>query len=287
MTKNGIDISKHNGKIDFTKVKKAGVDFVIIRAGFGKEATQKDPLFDENYVGATKAGLPVGAYWYSYAKTPEEAKKEAQVCYDVVKGKKFEYPIFFDIEEKVAFASKKADTICKAFCDFMEEKGFFAGIYISRSPAQSYLSMETRNRYAMWLAEYNKKLNYNGSYGMWQYSSTGVVEGVKGSVDRDYAYVDYPAIIKAKGLNGFKKTAEKKAAPAKKPKHGEGQLITLLHKNLYRDAYTKTYNKQISGSFYVYDGEEVNKRYRITTRRQYCGKLPASEYVTGFVELDS
>lgn len=288
MTKNGIDISKHNGKINFEKVKKSGVEFVIMRAGYGKEAGQKDPLFEENYAGATKAGLPVGAYWYSYAKTPEESKKEAQVCCEVIKGKKFEYPIFFDIEEKATFASKKADAICKAFCDFMEGKGYFAGIYISRSPAQTYLSEETRKRYALWLAEYGTKINYkSGSYGMWQRSSTGVVDGISGTVDLDNSYINYPEIIKAKGLNGYKKTTKKKATPAKAAKHSEGKLVTLLHKNLYRDAYTKTYNKQISGSFYVYDGKEVNGRYRITTRRQYCGKEPVSEYVTGFVELDS
>lgn len=94
--------------------------------------------------------------------------------------------------------------MCKAFCDTLEAAGYFAGIYISRSPAQTMLTKEVADRYALWLAEYGSKCNYSGAYGMWQYSSTGRVSGINGAVDMDYCYVDYPGIIKSKGLNGFK-----------------------------------------------------------------------------------
>ncbi len=94
--------------------------------------------------------------------------------------------------------------MCKAFCGALEAAGYFAGIYISRSSAQTMLTSEVANRYALWLAEYGSKCNYSGAYGMWQYSSTGRVPGINGNVDCNYCYVDYPSVIKAKGLNGFK-----------------------------------------------------------------------------------
>lgn len=88
--KKGIDISYCQKKVDWNKV---NADFVIMRAGYGRLATQKDSMFEDHYAGAKKAGIPVGAYWYSYAKTPEEARLEADACIDVIKGKQFEYPI--------------------------------------------------------------------------------------------------------------------------------------------------------------------------------------------------
>ena len=95
----GIDVSVHNGSINWNQVKAEGVQFVILRAGYGKLASQKDQRFEEYYAGAKSAGIPVGSYWYSYATGVEEAKIEAEVCISVLKGKQFEYPIYFDLEE--------------------------------------------------------------------------------------------------------------------------------------------------------------------------------------------
>ncbi len=92
MTKNGIDVSEHQGAIGWSRVKASGVDFAILRAGYGKFATQKDRQFEANYANTKTVGLPVGAYWYSYAKTPEEARQEAQICLEIVKNRQFEYP---------------------------------------------------------------------------------------------------------------------------------------------------------------------------------------------------
>lgn len=86
----GIDVSVHNGDIDWGKVKADGIDFAIIRAGFGRLEKQKDEKFEQNYAGAKAAGIPIGAYWYSYAMTPEEAELEADVFLSVIKGKQFE-----------------------------------------------------------------------------------------------------------------------------------------------------------------------------------------------------
>ena len=97
----GIDVSVHNGTIDWQKVKDTGIDFAILRAGYGRFESQKDTKFEDNYAGAKAVGLSIGAYWYSYATTPDEAKQEAEVCISILNGKQFEYPIFFDLEENL------------------------------------------------------------------------------------------------------------------------------------------------------------------------------------------
>lgn len=206
----GIDVSKHQGNVNFEKVKASGIDFVIIRAGYGKDISQKDKYFEQNYKSAKAAGLKVGAYWYSYADTVDEVKQEAKVCIQAIKGKTFEYPIYFDLEESSQFSKGKSfcDSLVKTFCNELEKAGYWAGLYISRSPLQTHLSSSVAKRYALWIAEYNDKCNYSGDYGMWQYSSKGKVSGVSGNVDMDYCYVDYPNLIKNKGLNGYKKATD-------------------------------------------------------------------------------
>ena len=208
----GIDVSQWQGNIDFNKVKAAGINFVIIRAGYGRSITQKDPYFETNYKKAKAAGLNIGVYWYSYADSVADAKAEAATCIKAISGKTFEYPIFFDLEERKQFNKGAAfcSSLVTAFCGELEKAGYFAGLYISRSPLTQYISSEVRSRYALWVAEYGGKLNYSGDYGMWQNSSTWRVNGVSGNVDHDYSYVDYPSIIKKGGYNGFKKSDPKK-----------------------------------------------------------------------------
>ena len=202
----GIDVSYYQGTIDFQKLKNAGIKFVIIKAGYGKYGKQKDECFEENYKNAKAAGLDVGAYWFSYAKTANEALQEAKVCLAAIKGKKFEYPIYFDVEGDSLVSKSVVSAMCKTFCNALEDAGYFAGIYISRSPAQTILDDTCKTRYALWLAEYSSKCNYSGSYGMWQYSDKGSVSGINGNVDMDYCYVDYPSKIKSAGLNGYTAT---------------------------------------------------------------------------------
>ena len=122
----GIDVSSWQDNIDFGKVKASGIDFVIIRAGYGRETSQKDNCFEQNYNAAKAAGLDVGAYWYSYADSAEDAVKEAKACMEVIKGKKFEYPIYFDLEEQSQFAKGRnfCDSVIKAFCGELEKNGY-------------------------------------------------------------------------------------------------------------------------------------------------------------------
>ena len=203
--KNGIDVSAHNGVIDWGKVKSSGIEFAILRAGYGKLASQKDTKFDANYAGATAAGVPVGVYWYSYAKTPDEARLEADVCISVIKGRKYSYPIYFDIEEDSALKTGKdnCSAMVRAFCERLESAGYWAGLYASRSVLQTYITDAVKNRFAVWAAEWGDKLNYTGPVGIWQKSESGRVNGISGNVDLDVCYVDYPEKIKARGLNGY------------------------------------------------------------------------------------
>lgn len=199
----GIDISHFQGTPDFSKLR-GQVDFIILQIGYGRYASQVDKQFERNYAQCKKYGIPVGGYWFSYAATAAEAKQEAEVCLSVIKGKQFEHPIWFDVEGKSLTNRTAVSAMCQAFCGALEQAGYFTGIYMSRSPAQTHLTQEVARRYALWLAEYGSRLNWSGSAGMWQYSSTGTVPGISGNVDLDECYVDYPSIIKAKGLGGFK-----------------------------------------------------------------------------------
>ena len=132
----GIDVSVHNGNIDWNKDKADGIEFAILRAGFGRLEKQKDEKFEQNYAEAKAAGIPVGAYWYSYAMSPEEAELEADVFLKVIKGKQFEMPVYFDLEEKKQFdlGKEKVSAIMRAFLERVESAGYFTGLYGSASP---------------------------------------------------------------------------------------------------------------------------------------------------------
>lgn len=204
----GIDISRWQGSPDFSKVK-AKVDYVIAQIGYGKYSSQVDSSFNYNYTNCKANNIPIGGYWYSYAKSVDEARQEAQACVALIKGKKFEYPIYYDLEEGLGNLGRSlVSNIAIAFCTELEKNGYFAGIYISRSPAQAYLTDDVVKKYALWLAEYSSQLNWSGPVGMWQYSSTGRIDGINGNVDMNYCYEDYPNLIKSNGLNGYPKPEE-------------------------------------------------------------------------------
>lgn len=231
MTK-GIDVSMWQKNIDFDKVKAAGYDFVIIRCNNwdnGLNCVVVDPYFEQNYARAKAAGLAVGAFYFTWQNSVLGARKDAELCLELIRGKQFEYPIYFDLEWQKAFAQGRSvcSAMVEAFCGALEEAGYFAGLYISRSPLQSYITETVANRYALWIAEYDvTKPQYNGEYGMWQYSSTGRVPGIAVNidVDLDECYVDYPKIIKSGGFNGFTKQTEQHSKPLKGDLNGDGKV---------------------------------------------------------------
>lgn len=208
----GIDVSKYQELIYWEKVKAAGIDFSILRAGLGKYITQIDPRFEQNAFGALSAGLHVGAYWFSYATSPEEARQEAQVCAQVLepyKGK-FDFPVYFDYEYASEEYSKKQgvtptqalrESLAQAFCEEIESRGWRAGVYTNNDYLKNRWRLDVLKQWEIWLADYTGGPDV--SCGMQQTSSTGTVDGISGNVDMDTAFVDYPALIRNDGWNGF------------------------------------------------------------------------------------
>lgn len=197
----GVDVSEWQGNINWSHVKTDGVKFAIIRAGIGHRV---DDQFANNYAGCKSNSVPVGAYWYSKATTVAEAKQEAQDFLAALKGKTFEYPVYMDFEESAQFALGKAkcSELVDAFLTVLEQAGYYAGLYCSTSYLNSHVSESVRKRYTIWCADYRGSCGYTGDYGIWQ-PGTGTIYGIDTEVDLDYAYIDYPKIIKNAGLNGF------------------------------------------------------------------------------------
>ena len=219
----GIDVSRHNGKIDWAKVKAAGVKFAILRAGYGKLASQKDSKFEEYYAACIKNGIKVGAYWYSYATSAAEAKQEAEACYQCIKGKKFEYPIYFDYEDPTIMppkvSSERAKTLARdiipAFINTLENKGYFVGLYTFKAIYDTYVPAEYKTRYSIWIAHVTDSGSYVFGtsprketsvrpYDMWQFTWKGKLDGAPyNTVDLDVCVRDFPTLIKSKGFNGY------------------------------------------------------------------------------------
>lgn len=243
-TYEGIDVSQHNGSIDFNKVKAAGKSFVMIRAGYGRYLKQKDPLFEQNYTRAKAAGMHIGAYWYSYATNVSQAQEEARVFLQVISGKSFDYPLAFDIEDQtqVGLSTATKNAIIDAFCKAIEKAGYYCLLYSYESFLSSQISASTRNQYDVWCANINRSPSI--TYGIHQYSFTGRVNGISSDVDLNRTTKDYPTIIKNAGLNGFKKPA-RPVTPAPKVldstgfKNGDSNEGTLALKKLLKIAKTK------------------------------------------------
>ena len=205
----GIDVSIYQGNVDWERVKASGVQFAILRAGYGREISQVDDTFEANYAGCKAVGLPVGAYWYSYANSVDRAKQEAKTCLEAIKGKVFEFPVWFDqeYEASIKACSKATRTdMVRAFCAELESAGYYTGIYCSRDWLNNWLDYDRLRHLDVWVAAYGSSPgNVALSYGMWQHSSTGHVDGISGDVDLDVAYKNYPTVIRNAGLNGYGK----------------------------------------------------------------------------------
>lgn len=185
-----IDVSTWQGSIDFKKVKSAGYDYVIIRAGYGKEKSQKDNMFETNYKNAKSAGLKVGAYWFSYAMSPSTATAEADACLSCIKGKKFELPVYYDMEYQPAMSTSNSNYTKMAvnFCNKLKSNGFKSGVYSSASVYDYLLNRTTlkNNGISIWNAEWYIKPSITCD--VWQYSDNGRINGISTNVDLNYIY---------------------------------------------------------------------------------------------------
>lgn len=218
-----IDVSVYQGDINWDAVKADGVEVAILRAGYGRTASQKDTSFERNYKEAKRVGIKVGAYWYAYAEDVADARREAAACMEVIKGKKFEYPIYYDVEEGYILnkGSNFVNSIIQAWHDELRANKWYSGLYMSKSHIDNLVDPDLAYKYALWVAQWTSVCTYTGDYGMWQYTSSGYVKGISGRVDMDWCYKPYPETIMNGGYNGYTKTSKPSTPTTSKKKSNE------------------------------------------------------------------
>ena len=194
---NGIDVSCHNDKVDWTKIKESGIDFAIIRCGFGKDTTsQDDSTFRYNINECKRLSIPYGVYIYSYALNTDDAISEASHVLRLIKGYEPKYGIWFDMEDADGYKKKNGmpsnDTlvdICDVFCKEIKKNGYNqVGIYANLDWWNNRLNSSKLDVYDKWVAQWGEKCTYGKKYVMWQYTSDGSADGIIGRVDMNYCY---------------------------------------------------------------------------------------------------
>ncbi len=217
----GIDVSQHQGRIDWAQVKASGVDFAIIRCGFRGQTAggiYEDTYFKTNVASATAAGIKVGIYFYSTAVNENEALEEAAWVVSKIKTYRITYPVVYDFEDFGAYrcanvGGAQATSNALTFLNFVQANGYEPMMYANKSDITSRMSRSSFSC-KFWLAHYTTQTDYTGNYNMWQYTSKGSVPGISGNVDMDIAYFSYGATAEAKHTHNFSevvKNSEKAA----------------------------------------------------------------------------
>ncbi len=207
MSQKGLDVSEFQETINWSQVKSAGFQFAMLRAGYGFSTV--DRQFRRNASECNRLKIPIGAYWFCYAISPETARQEADGCIETISSYRFDYPICYDIEQAtinyavqngITITPQLATQIVSTFCNRLEERGYFAMYYSNRDFLNRYLPKDFSDRYALWYAYYNDQLDET-KCGLWQYTNKGTIPGISGDVDLDIGFVDYPTIIQNAHLN--------------------------------------------------------------------------------------
>ena len=290
----GIDVSKHQGKINWEKVNNSGVDYAIIRCGYGQDQyNQDDEYWDINAKACEQYGIPYGTYLYSYADTVEKAASEAKHVLRLVEGYDLSYPIYYDLEESSVRSklnkSQIAD-IAETFCSIIEEAGYEAAIYSSKDWFENYLTDSRFDQWDRWVAQYNTQCTYRGEYTMWQCSSKGYVDGIDGYADLniDFGaalnYTEEPYLVEENGKIYCYSKGEKLFGEQKVEGYwyyfdekNDGEMATG-----WRDIPVKT-----GGTKTVYYNEDGRMTYgekKIDGSWYYFNKITGAR-VIGFVEL--
>ena len=184
-----VDISEFQQGINFNKMKNDGIKAVIIRAGYGRESSQKDCMFESHYRNAKAAGLKIGVYWYSYADSAGDAEKEAKDCLECINNKSLDMPIYYDLEDnsQTKLGKAKLTEIAERFCETIKKSGYRAGVYANLNWFNNYLDYDKlKKKYSIWLAQYNSVNEL--SCDIWQNSSTGRVSGYGKNIDTNIIF---------------------------------------------------------------------------------------------------
>ena len=261
----GIDVSHWQGLIDWDTLKKStDISFAIIRVGVG---TKKDKYFNSNVAKALAANIYCGVYVYSKATSPEEATEEADFVIKSIKSYNIRFPVYYGIEDsrQLRLTNEERTALITSFCDRISAAHYIPGVYANTNWFNTKFNLNLLKKYEKWIAHLGVTApSYDGAYGMWQYSSTGKVDGIEGDVDLDYCYINYLAYPQ-----NFK----------------IGTKLILNNVPLYTSSIRKEPSSTINGTYYIYDGIAMNNRFRITELKKNINTLPISEKVTGYVKL--
>lgn len=248
----GIDVSEHQGRIDWDKVKADGIEFAMIRCGYGNdEPSQDDSQFERNVQEAERVGIPWGAYLYSYALNINEAKSEAAHVLRLLKGKTPLYPIAFDMEDADGYKKRRgmpsnavlAD-ICDTFLSTVKKAGFKVVLYANKNWLTNRLNDQKLDQYDIWVAQWGARVTYQDDYVMWQYTNSGTVNGIGSGVDMNYSYRDFASRtvqtassddkIRYRLVTGTFPTKEAQHAAAEKLRKKMGWVVYEYDKSSHR-----------------------------------------------------
>ncbi len=232
----GIDVSKYQGTINWAAVKSSGIDFAMIRTGFGGESwsSQTDPYFATNYSNARANGIKVGAYHYSYATSVAMAQNEATLCLHILNGRQLDYPVAYDVEDKSQFglSSNTLGQIVQAFCGKMQAAGYKTVVYSYYNFYKAHLTSPLVSQYDTWIAHDTTMTDFK-PYTMWQYGQRSV-SGVSGACDVDYSFYDYSG------------TEKEQETPVPFPEQPSEQVFTCDTTGTYTFGSNQTYYYKIT-----------------------------------------
>lgn len=313
----GIDVSEHQGTINWNKVKNAGIQFVMIRAGYGINTV--DSNFIKNITGAKYAGLNIGVYWFSYANNVQRATQEAEFFLKTIEPYRssINMPVCFDWEyDSLNYIRRTYGTVAtmplvsdmaKAFLTKVENAGYYAMNYTNPDCITRFFNDSVLKRFDTWLACWSATAPATKyPYGIWQYGAESnyidskYVDGITGVVDKNYMYKDYPSWYKGRNegnvvpdnlSNPAQVTPTTKVekvdppkAPSQTPSFKAGDTVSLSDTMIYASSSATTGGKK-TGTFYIYSSEVINGKIRITNAKSNVGRTPIGLYVTGFVRV--
>ena len=275
----GIDVSHHNGNINWDKVK-SHINFAIIKLGNIGDGRKFwiDEKFETNYAECQRLGIPVGVYLYCYANEIDNANAGAREVIKALNGRKLQLPVYIDMEDtEIKVEGKtKLSQIIHEFNVTIESAGYWAGTYANRDWFNNYITTEARNRFTTWIAHYTSGTDkYKGEYDIWQNSSNGKIDGVSGNVDTNYMYRDLIAEIGNKSQTSTPqptKSIEELAKETINGKYGDGEARKQALGSLYNEVQAKVnemlgYNKNKSITYTVKKGDTLSaiaKKYGTT-----------------------
>lgn len=224
MSKKGIDVSEFQGKIDWEKVKNDGIEFAILRCGYGMDFSNQDDVeYERNANECERLGIPYGVYLMSYANTVEKARSEAKHVLRLIEGRKISLGVWYDIEDNGTSGAINKETltnIINTFCNTIKNAGHRVGVYANLNWLENKIERIIRDNYDIWVAQYYSKCEYEGKYIMWQHTSSGKVNGISTNVDMNILYEDLPVINNNDNNN---------------PKTNNSEIVKSLQRALNKD----------------------------------------------------